>query len=468
MDQLKEPSDLLLESDIISRDEKQEILDKINEGFSSRHEDMYDLGQLSAKSSGLTLPFSIAAISMICTLLILLFSRNLIVQNNEAFSINEFTNISGSEWEILKIYMKESTEKLDNKNFEIGRYKDEIVNYDRRLTTLRELLNIKKDTETRLAAERAKLKTEGIEDEEIASKITVLEEKLISELAPDMITFYNLSMDDLNEQIEQVLNDKTESEEKLKISVVEKEVLVTEKENIEKEVKVKEAEITFVPEVIETLNKMNEIADQYEYEKLVRNQIDSLYNEIFQSMDKNEHHTALEKIDELQNLLQNGTQVEGNTAIDQLPMQIKMADTLKEYINRTLTTVNLSSLEKTEYEKRSKEISEITDPDKNLEVKDVVQTVDKEKNDPGELILLGVVSFIQFDRILIETISGFDIQPGTEFYVFKRNDQTEKLGIGIITDVSEGVISGRMELLLTSSSQPEADDLIYIKPDANG
>lgn len=61
--------------------------------------------------------------------------------------------------------------------------------------------------------ERAKLRTEGIADEEIASIITALEENLISELAPGMITFYNLSIDDLNKKIEQVLNDKTKSEE---------------------------------------------------------------------------------------------------------------------------------------------------------------------------------------------------------------------------------------------------------------
>ncbi len=215
MDQLIEPSDLLSESDIISEEEKQEILAEIDKGFLSRSHKNSELRQISAKSNGLSFPFTIATLAIISTFLILLFSSNLIVQNNETLSFNKFTNISGSEWEILKIFMKESTEKLDNKNSEISGYKDEIVTYDRKLTTLRELLHVKKNTETRLAAERVKLKTEGITDEEIASKITVLEEKLISDLAPDMNTFYNLSIDDLNKQIEQVLDDKTKSEEKL-------------------------------------------------------------------------------------------------------------------------------------------------------------------------------------------------------------------------------------------------------------
>ena len=477
MDQLKEPSDLLLESDIISKDEKQEILDKINEGFLSRHEDMYDLGQLSAKSSGLTLPFSIAAISMICTLLILLFSRNLIVQNNEAFSINEFTNISGSEWEILKIYMEESTIKLESKNSEIGEYKEEIVSYDRRLTTLRELLNVKKDTETRLAAEREKLKIEGIAEEEIASKITELEETIVSELAPGMITFYNLSIDDLNKQIEEVLNDKTESEAKLKTSIVEREVLVTENEKIQEEVKVKEAAIPLVPEVIATMNKMNEIVDQYEYENVVRNQISDLYLKIFQDLDDNEYTAALERIEELENLLANSSSTGEYKAIDQLLIQIKIVDILKGYVNKSRIKADAVLFEKSEYEKITNKQEVLTangsqdnsyQNDQSLETDTVSQPVYDENNDPGELLLYGVISLIQFDRIIIESISGFSVQPGIEFYIINRKDQAEKLGVGIITDVSEGAISGRLELLLISSSQPQADDLIYIKADTNG
>ncbi|MCK5154286.1 MAG: hypothetical protein KAQ93_08000, partial [Spirochaetales bacterium] len=59
MNQLEESNDLLLETEIISGEEKKEILDRINEGFIKRHENMYDLGQLSAKSSGLVLPLVI-------------------------------------------------------------------------------------------------------------------------------------------------------------------------------------------------------------------------------------------------------------------------------------------------------------------------------------------------------------------------------------------------------------------------
>ncbi|MCK5201463.1 MAG: hypothetical protein KAR21_24085, partial [Spirochaetales bacterium] len=377
------PSDLLSESDIISEEEKQGILAEIDKSFMGRSQEDSDLSQIFAKSNGLTLPFAIAALAIISTFLILLFSNNIIVQNSGIPPLHEFTIISGSEWEILKIYMQESTIKLESKNSEIGKYKEEIVSYDRRLTTLRELLKVKEDAENRLAVEREKLKIEGIAEEEIASKITILEETLISELAPDMIVFYNLSIDDLNKQINQVLNDKTRSEEKLKTSIVEREVLVTENEKIQEEVKVKEAEITLVPEVIEIMNKMNKIADQYEYEKLIRNQIDSLYNEIFQSMDHKEYHTALEKIDELQNLLQNSTQADEQTAISQLAMQIKMADTLKEYINKSLVTADLALSKKYEYENKIEESTEIIDPDKSLDVEDTTQSVDKEKGDSG-------------------------------------------------------------------------------------
>ncbi len=474
MDQFKTPSDLLSESDIISEEEKQKIIAEIDKGFLSRVQKNSDLRQISAKSSGLTLPLTVAVVAIISTLLILLFSNNIIVQGNESPSINKFTNISGSEWEILKIYMQESTIKLESKNSEIGRYKEEIVSYDRRLTTLRELLNVKKDTETRLAAEREKLKTEGITEEDIASKITELEETIVSELAPGMITFYNLSIDDLNKQIEQVLNDKTESEAKLKTSIVEREVLVSENEKIQEEVKVKEAAIPLVPEVIATMNKMNEIADQYEYEKVVRNQISDLYLKIFQNLDENEYTAALERIEELENLLANSSSTGEYKTIDQLPLQIKIVDTLKGYVNKSLVNAAMALSENSEYEKISNKQEVLTandsqensyQNDQSLETETGSRPVYNENNDPGELLLYGVISLIQFDRIVIESISGFSVQPGTEFYVFNRKDQAEKLGVGVITDVSEGNISGLLVSSFHPSGLPEADDLIFIKLD---
>ncbi len=236
---------------------------------------------------------------------------------------------------------------------------------------------------------------------------------------------------------------------------------------------------------------MNEITDQYEYEKFVRKQIADLYSKIFENLDRNENNAALEKIEELQNLLKNSEYIEEHTAIDQLPMQIKIIDTLKEYVHESLDKADLPLSEESEYEKIIEEISVITDrvlennEDSTSKLAEselrtaimsipevekafsVLSMIDEEKNDPEELILLGVISLIQFDRVIIESISGFDVKPGIEFYVFKRNYNNIELGSGLILDVSEGLITGSFKSSSNPSYLPEADDLVYIKIDAN-
>jgi len=496
MNQYTELFSLIPDEDLISDVEKSEILADIDEEFLNNLDHSRNVKQLSAHSSGMLLPAFITILSIIITFIIILFSSRAFAQINESSLFTVSTNVSGSEWEILKFYMKESTRKLENKNTEINKYKGEIIDYDQKLTTLRELLNIKKETEIRLEEERDKLKLEGLTENDINSKISALEENLFSELAPGMDEFYSLGIDGLNKQIDQILDKKADSEEKLEFSLNEREILITEKKELEEDIKVKESEISQDPEVIKAMNNMSDIADQYNSDNLVGDRITVLYNEIFKSMDNNEYNKAQEKTDELQNLLSN----------NQLPTQIKIADTLKKYIDQVLVPVELSLPEKSENDLVIEEIAKITDkvtngekgdisiPDES-ELRSVISSIPaiskafslltktneqespelndtngqtvagQEEEDPGELMLLGVISYIQFDHIVIESISGFSVIPGKEFYIFNRKDQAVKLGVGIITEVSEGNISGLLVSSSHPSELPEADDLVFINPD---
>lgn len=478
MNQFEEPNELLLETDIISSEEKKEILDRINDSFIIRHEYMSALGQLSAKSSGFALPFLISITAIICTILILLFSGIFINQNNESYYPKGFSNISGSEWEVLKVYMEETTKKLENKDFEINRYKDEIVTYDLKITTLKELLRSKTETEKRLEAERGKLLTEGIAEEDIASKITTLEEDLKSELTPAMITFYNLSIDDINRQIDRVLEDKTESEKKLKVSLDEYEILVTEKEQLKKDIQQKSDKISQVSEAIEAMKIMSEVTIQYEKENTFRAEINELYNEIFTSINKEEYNSALGKIKNLQIKIEESVH-DDNINMTQLSFYVSFVNVLDDYVKKIMTSKEGDSVEASEIDKQNSVVSsssleEENEPESNDGIslvdnepeEDLTQTIIEEINSSEELILLGEISLMQFDRISIELLSETDVKAGTEFYIFKSDDQnTERvLGSGVVTEVLENTASGKLESLFILSSKPEADDLIYIKP----
>lgn len=511
MDQSVEISSILPEEKIITEEEKARILADIDGEFLNNPDHSYNLEQFSAHSHGLFMPASIAVISIIITFFILLFASKSFARVNENSLFSVSANISGSEWEILKIYIKESTQKLETKNLEINEYKDEIVTYDQKLTTLRELLDFKKETESRLAGERIKLEQEGFTEEDIGLIIAEIEEKVFSDLAPGMVEFYNLGIDGINKQIDQILDDKTESEENLKLSLDQREVLITEKEKLEKDILIKESEISSDPEVIEAMNTISDTAYQNEYNNLINERINVLYNGIFKSMDIGEYDLAMVKIDDLQNLIQNNLQLDDGSDNNQLPLQIKIADTLKKYLDQILDPKDLSLPDKSVNEKLIDKIAVITDKMTNsyeggslksveTELRSVISSspaiskaftilsdIDEQEfsdtnrfreqsktgfiednplsNDPGELILFGMISIIQFDYIIIDSISGFEVYSDTKFHVFNRKNQAEKLGTGIITNISGGSISGLLLSFSSSFRLPEADDLIFLDPD---
>ena len=533
MNQFTDPSDLLLEKNIISQEEKAEILAEIDKGFFGNFQNAYDLKQFSAGSNGLILPLTIGIAAIIITLFVILFSGEIFFQETGSLSTAVLTDISDSEWEILKVYMQEAAAKLENKNSEISRYQGEIIEYDRKLFTLRELLNLKKETESRLAAERMKLKTEGYSEMEIASKITILEKRFISELAPDIIEYYDLSITDLNKHIDQILGDKTASEEKLEMSLTERTVIISENQKLQEKVKLKENETPVGPEMLEAMSNMSEIASQQEQDILFTDLINSSYSDIFQNLDEEKYDAALGKIDELQNILEMSMSEKGAVLIAQLPVQIKIVDMLKEYTNNMFVTTDLSVSENSGYGKKIEEIAIITEKamndyeggnsklaeselrsvissipeiskafsvfsmikteemfntiiisnnakesrqdtsssqsDTGLDLQDVPEPVAEENIDPDKLIFVGVINTLQFDRISFDLIAATDVRTGVKFYIVKKSDQKTDLvlGTGVITDVSDSGVSGKLESLFISSSRPEADDLIYIEPDVN-
>ena len=467
MDEDIEPSELLLETVVISEEEKHKIIAEIDNGFLCRPENLSALNKVSAKSNGLILPVVISVITVLATIISIIFVNSFLWRNEELSSIQLSRETSGTEWEMLKTYMEESSKTLEDKNFEIDKYKVEIINLDLKLSTLRQLLIIKKDTEKRLALERSKLITEGVDEKDINSKINVLEESIISELDPEMITFYKYSIEELNNQIDQVLDQKIESEENLEVSIVEREVLISKNEKIQDSVEEKELENLQLPKVIETINKLNKNAEQYEYEKIVQNEISSLYLEIFQDLEKSNYTASLDKIDKLEILLEDNELSEKYETMDQLAIQIETVNTLKEYVDKSLFAAELALSEKLIDKQETIDVNsnQVLFNERQEEV--AYQLNVEGKKDSGELMLLGVISLIQFDRVIIDSVSGLDVYPGIEFYIFKRDSHDIKLGSGLISEVTGNFISGILNISSNSSYQPEADDLVYIKPDIN-
>jgi len=527
MNTFSEPSDLLLEDDIISQEEKDEILASIEQDFLRADDDIGELTKISSLSSGLRLPITVGVISVIFTLILLFIADRILFQDDLNPVSSKLTIYSGSEWEVLKIYMKDSKRILDTKNIEIDIYREEIVNYDMKLGSLRELLKIKEKAEKKLYQEREKLVKQGVREEEISARVDSLEQSIISKLAPDVVYLYKSSIVEINGKIEQILNDKSFSEKNLEESIAEKTVLVNENEVIKKEIESRQKETTVSLDIITAMNKIDEIKVQSENEDYIRKQITALYIEFFDNLDNELYDSANEKISKLQDFLRDSMMIPDSRLINQLKMHEKVTNILYKFIelqgkapeetiaeqspaalkleeiNKAADTaeknINLGNIELAgnQLQEALSKVPEILrainllkeiDEKNNHEFKiaedktDIVENIDNaiteskaEKITPEgnvditQMILLGKIGDIQFDQITIVPLSTFEPELGTKFYILKQDDQDDELilGSGVIRAVFEGGITGKLESLFIFSSKPEINDLIYINTDLN-
>lgn len=436
------PSNLLQEDVVLSEQEKQQILSDIERDFLESNEDNYDISHLAAKSSGVVLPFFIAMFVIAGTVLLILTSTILLTRENKINLEYKFTDISGSEWKVLQLYMNETNRRIERKNNQINSYKKEIENYDHKLKTLKELLRIKQNMENRLTAERARMVSEGLTESEISAKLNALKKDFFSDIAPDMSEFYSLSIAEINKQIDKVLNAKSKSEENLRTSVAEQEKLVTKTNGIQEQIKVQE---TAAPELIASMNRMKQIVDNYKNEEKVQSKITDLYGQVFRAMDTKDTTQALQKIDALQQVLTDIKDQKDTLLIDQIPVNEEIVRTLKTYIN-----------------KKKEEPAAKTAADDSAERDNI--HLSQEGMSTNGLLLFGVVSFAQFNTVFIDSISGISIAEGSVFYIFKRGHTDIALGRGTISRVSAAEIVGELKTSLNTEDTIEADDLVYINP----
>lgn len=431
MELSNDTSDVLLENDIISPEEKEQIISRIENDLAYHYNNPQDLDHFSAGSSGL-LNSILTVLALMIVGISLIYLFNIFLVNPDRDLNREVaTERFESEWEILKKYIGASEKELQTKNREIQGYKLEISNYDKKLMTLKNLLKAKEQIEERLSNERNRLLTDGIADEEINSVISELEKTLIQKLSPELNAFYDSSIEEINEEINLLLSEKTKSEEKLRQSEEERDELIEETDILQKKELILNSQNTPVLEMIEEINILSNLNSQYKEELLLKQKANDLYNEILISLESNDRETTLLKIGELQTKLQNDPDGRGIAAVSVLENYVKKEDQI----------LNESSPRE----------------------QDPILKVDS--GESVQLLFIGLVSLIDFNTLIIKADSQVEIPGEEEFYIFKKDDfkQGTIIATGNIIDFSNDLFVGKLKSISNTERKIHPGDLVFVK-----
>ncbi|NJL72426.1 MAG: hypothetical protein HC888_13065 [Candidatus Competibacteraceae bacterium] len=331
--QTPEPSDVLLEVDVISGNERADILSRIDKEISHYYLETSDVKHFTAGSNGLVVPFLIILSAVIISVSAILVFDAVTARADNGRSTTRPADYAISDWGILRHYREESSRKLADKEKEIRNYRIEISEYDRKLTVLRELLTARESIEARLAIERQRLSVDGISEETIQARINNLENSLVHGLSPELIALNNLGIDQINSEIERILAQKTMSEDRLKQSLIERESLLSEDRILEEDEKRRTSEDLAVLELVRKVNKLSDEVSNYERSKAAREQVDGLYAEVFESLYAGRPEAALSKMNQLRQLAVTESAADADVSPGKSPIRMETIDLLQDYIS---------------------------------------------------------------------------------------------------------------------------------------
>ncbi len=457
----------------ISDDEKTAILKGIDREFSSYFDSTARSSEYRSYSLGYRLPL-LSTFAALLLSLIAVFFYGFVHNRYEAHDIAGTQSSAGeSSWAILEAYKSSVELEIRSKDKEILFHKEQIADYDRKLSALRNLIELKKRTESKLAEERVRLNQAGFSPDEIQNRLVKMEQELLSNTSAEMSRFNNMSIEELNREIDSILSEKTKSEIRMETSIVQRDTLSRELE--------KSTETPDLPA------GRDQIA-------LFQTYLTSKYLEIFKSLDNGNPEVSRVQLDSLESLLRenNGIELSG----DQLSFHsgvIKALRTVTDGVTekdspddltlftRSVAELNNSlaaALEKGNAGTAERALRAKIDslPDLaaayTLLIKASNQSADVKESTPAPQPVPqeGRVTSVSFNRLVISSSRTASLRSGLQFQILKQGtgESSTLLGVGRIISLENGSVQGELETIYDFSGKPEIGDRILFLNNLTG
>ena len=298
----------------ISPEERRELNAQIDEALS--RENIAATAQsmhFDPQRNGTKLPLAVNIAAVLLIGLVLLTALRFYGTRRSEMSLETRTYLT-TERSIVETLIRESEEKLRKKNQEIYQIEQEVVALDRQIERLRMTLEsnirdremeLRRSMEQALRSERERLISMGYSDREIDARITELEERMSSEFRQELERYRQAERATFREREEELLEEKTEAEQRLERATREREELSSEARERQEELRAEYAEEKerLLEGSTEAELRFRAIAEQREKEQLITDQIQGSYAVIIEKIEYEDYAGASREISSLRELL---------------------------------------------------------------------------------------------------------------------------------------------------------------------
>ena len=298
----------------VSPEERKEILESIDQMVTENKLTPPKTAQvLESSKKGFVFPLTINILA-VAAVAASLFLSNMFFQQRQENIAEETQFYLSAEGKLLEELKKESEQKLQAKDQEIGRIQNELAELDRKSAQLAATMEstilakeetLRREMEAALEAERQRLSREGSTEEEIQARIKELENRFQAQNNQAVETFRRESEAALEAQrreLEQtialnqsLLDQASREKQKLQSDSLEREAALT--------AQFQEEKAALEAQTLQARTQLESLTQVQEQQSLLQDQINGSFQSVMTRVENREFSTALGEIEELRTLI---------------------------------------------------------------------------------------------------------------------------------------------------------------------
>ena len=331
----------------ISKEDQKEILAEIDHLVTdSKISVTPEVFRIHALKKGFLFPTLVNVFSLII-LAAGILTLALLFKRSEGLILEDAGVLTSAEGKLLQELKKESEKALLEKNQQIARIRNQLQDIDRERQDLESNMNTKiaaREAELRkalndeLASERERLKNEGISEEDIEKRLSALEAEKAAQYDQQFSAYkgeaeverqrmeenlktlqneYSRSLDKVNQERGQILQESKKREEELQSQIEEKTRALEEQRS-------------------ESERQLQRIAEQKEKEELVDAQLIGFYNTVEDNIREENFEQALKNLDSIKDYLNEESVVMLPGILKRREVEFFVVDSLKKMVENEM------------------------------------------------------------------------------------------------------------------------------------
>lgn len=343
------------EMENLTEEEREEIFSQINEAAAgTRMETRKDLPDFTPSKRGSVFPIVVNLLAVLIIAGAVYYADRYFSRQEEQLNVQADAYLS-AEGKILEELKRETERKLNEKESEIEGIRQNLQQIEEERESLAQNMEqrieereqqLRAELQRAMEEERSRLEARGMGDEELQRQLEQFQESRREKLEAAIAEYRSEMRQELEQKQQELAEAEATAERILQEANRERQELLEESRQREAELRTEfeEERERLTAQTSRAQEELEQLSEQRRNEQLILDQISSMYLDIKRSLQNGNSQQAIERIDELRELIESPSVRRLPTLSKRREVDTFLLSTLEEYVNKTQRSAGETSL----------------------------------------------------------------------------------------------------------------------------